>query len=356
MSDMPKVAIVILNYNGKHWLEKFLPSVCATQYPNFQLIIADNASTDESVTWLEKHYPQVSIICLEKNWGYAEGYNRSIAQIDTNYTYCVLLNSDIAVEPNWLEELVLCMERNPNLAACQPKVLSYHQPEFFEYAGAAGGFIDALGYPFCRGRILEYIEKDTQQYNTDLKTFWASGCALMIRRELFIEIGGFEADFFAHMEEIDLCWRLQRAGFDIGVCTKAIVYHVGGGTLPQGNPRKLYLNIRNNWAMLFRNLAFRHWFWVFPLRSLIENTAAMMALLKGKFSEFVTFYRAHLTMPFLFYRWIKQRQAIKRKIRAISPDPKDVSQRQTYSIVWQAKILRHRKFSELPKPTSPKLK
>ena len=247
---MIKTAIVILNWNGRQHLEQFLPSVVEHTPASAQIIVADNGSTDDSVAFLREHYSSIDIISLPKNYGFAEGYNRALEQVDSDYF--VLLNSDVEVTAGWLEPLVATLTNDSSVAAVAPKLRSYGYRDQFEYAGASGGFIDFLGYPFCRGRILSTVEQDRGQYDSPREVFWASGAAFCCRADLFRILGGFDADFFAHMEEIDLCWRMQLAGYRIVVEPRSVVYHLGGGTLPNESPQKLYLNYRNNLAMLFK--------------------------------------------------------------------------------------------------------
>ena len=298
----PLVAIVILNWNGRKVLEQFLPSVLRTTYPNYQVVLADNASSDDSCTWVANYYPQVRIIAMDKNRGYAEGYNRALQAVTADYY--VLLNSDVEVQPGWLEPMIRLMETNMRVAVCQPRILSYTQRDHFEYAGAAGGWLDAWGYPFCRGRVFDTVEKDIGQYNDHCPVFWASGAALLIRSRCFHEMGGFDPYFFAHQEEIDLCWRLQHAGYEIYVEPASIVYHLGGGTLPQGNPRKTYLNFRNNLIMLWKNLPAGERFWKVPLRFCLDGLAAWKELLAGKPQLFGAVVKAHLHVIgwWLFHR------------------------------------------------------
>ena len=250
---MIQIAVVILNWNGRHYLEKFLPGVVKySSEPGIQVVVADNGSTDDSLKFLRQQYPEITIIEFDKNHGYAEGYNKALKLITARYF--VLLNSDVEVTPNWLNPLVCLMEQDDKIAVCMPKIRSFDNRGYFEYAGAGGGFIDRFGYPFCRGRILNHIEEDTGQYDSVREIFWASGACLFIRSELFIQSGGFDPGFFAHMEEIDLCWRFKNQGYKILYSPDSIIYHVGGGTLPNQHPGKLYLNFRNNLFVLYKNL------------------------------------------------------------------------------------------------------
>ncbi|MBR3829886.1 MAG: glycosyltransferase family 2 protein [Muribaculaceae bacterium] len=250
---MNKVAVIILNWNGEKLLREYLPSVIETTDSSIaDVIVADNGSTDSSVELLRKEFPQVKLLEFSENYGFAEGYNRAIKA--TNYPYTVLLNSDVATTEGWINELYDYMEANPNVGACQPKIRAYTNKTHFEYAGAAGGFIDRNGYPYCRGRIFDTVEEDKGQYDEVMPIFWATGAALMVRSQLYIDAGGLDKDFFAHMEEIDLCWRILLTGSEIMAVPQSVVYHLGGGSLPASNPRKTYLNFRNNLLMLHKNL------------------------------------------------------------------------------------------------------
>jgi len=247
---MDLVSIVILNYNGRKHLQTFLPSVVkfSQDYP---IIVADNNSNDESIQFLRDRYPNIRIIQFEENHGFCKGYNLAIAQVKSEF--CILLNSDVEVTANWIEPMLKMMESDPSIAACQPKILAYSSRNQFEYAGAGGGFIDFLGYPFCRGRLFNSLEEDERQYNDITPVFWASGACFFTRTEIFLESGGFDEDFFAHMEEIDLCWRMQLKGFGVWYCGESTVYHLGGGTLPKTSPKKTYLNFRNSLLVLIKN-------------------------------------------------------------------------------------------------------
>ena len=249
MVAMARLSIVILNWNGRHHLERYLPSVVEHSSGDAAVVVADNGSSDDSLAWLAEHYPQVGVIKLDANYGFAGGYNRALAQIDTEY--CLLLNSDVEVTAGWWQPLVEILDRHSDVAAVAPKILADRERDKFEYAGAAGGFIDYLGYPFCRGRILSTVERDEGQYDDARDIFWGSGAALCCRREVYLAMGGLDENFFAHMEEIDLQWRMQLAGWRIMVEPRSVVYHLGGGTLP-ASARKIYLNHRNNLAMLFK--------------------------------------------------------------------------------------------------------
>lgn len=301
-----KVAVVILNYNTREFLEKFLPSVCRTTYVNTEIVVADNASTDDSVAFVKQHYPQVKTIVLEKNYGFTGGYNRALKQVESDYY--VLLNSDVEVEANWLEPMIDLMSAHPEIAAIQPKLLAWHQKENFEYAGASGGFIDGFGFPFCRGRIFEHLEKDHGQYNDQRKVFWASGAALFIKADLYHQLGGLDEDFFAHMEEIDLCWRLQNAGHQIWICPQSVVYHVGGGTLQKTNPRKTYYNFRNGLILLLKNLPTQKLFSVLLVRMLLDQIAAFRFLMQGKWGDFKAIQAAHRHFILKYRYWKSKRK------------------------------------------------
>ncbi|MFZ9718824.1 MAG: glycosyltransferase family 2 protein, partial [Chitinophagaceae bacterium] len=258
----PSVAVVILNWNGKQFLEQFLPGLLASNYNNLRVMVADNASTDDSVSFLLQHYPTVELLRCQQNLGFAGGYNYFLNQVQTDYY--VLLNSDVEVTPEWITPVISLMESDQRIAACQPKILSWHQRDHFEYAGAAGGWIDRLGYPFARGRVFDHLEMDTGQYNQPMPVFWATGAAMFVRADAFHAAGGFDEAFFAHQEEIDLCWRLQRMGYRIYACPASVVYHVGGGALPTGSAQKVFLNYRNNLMMLVKNMPLAQSLWTIP--------------------------------------------------------------------------------------------
>ena len=277
---MKRTAVVILSWNGCQHLEHFLPSVIEHTPDSVEIVVADNGSTDNSIQFLTENYPTVRIIALEKNYGFAEGYNRALEQIDAEYF--VLLNSDVEVSAGWLEPLVATLTNNSTVAAVAPKLRSYSARDCFEYAGAAGGYIDFLGYPFCRGRILSTMEKDTGQYDTPSEVFWASGAAFCCRADVFRLLGGFDSDYFAHMEEIDLCWRMQLAGYRIMVEPRSVVYHLGGGTLPNESPKKIYLNYRNNLSMLFKCAPTWQRIVVAVVRPVCDILSAVIYLLRGQ--------------------------------------------------------------------------
>jgi GT2 family glycosyltransferase len=285
------VAIAILNYNGKHWLEQFLPSVSASLIEDSRIVVIDNGSTDDSATFIQHHYPKVEWLPLNQNLGFCGGYNRGLAQIPEEYV--LLLNSDVEVDPSFLPPLIQALEKDERLAAVQPKIKSFANRNLFEYAGAAGGFIDQLGYPFCRGRILNQIEEDNGQYNNPITCFWASGAAMLLRKSLFIQAGGFDERFFAHMEEIDLCWRFQRMGYQVACIPESIVYHVGGGTLQQNSPRKIFFNHRNNLLMLTKNLPFLSKCLILPIRFVLDGLSGIGYLVQGNPSWTWSVIKAH---------------------------------------------------------------
>ena len=270
----------------------------ATAYENLEVIVSDNGSTDDSVSFLQKNFPQVRLIRLDKNYGFAKGYNLSLEKIQAHYY--AIINSDIETEPGWLTPIIDLLEKDKLNAACQPKLLSYKNKHLFEYAGGAGGWLDSFGYPFARGRIFDICEEDNGQYNSTERVFWVSGAAMVIRSEVFREAGGFDNYFFAHQEEIDLCWRMQLAGYKLFAYPSSVVYHVGGGTLPRGNSLKTYLNFRNNQIMLYKNLPWSEKWWKIPFRIFLDTISAWKGLLTGDGGYFLAILRGHLS----FYRWI----------------------------------------------------
>jgi len=306
---MQELAIVILNWNGLHWLQQFLPAVVAHSSPH-AVVVADNASTDDSVAWVKQYQPEVSIIQLDKNYGFAEGYNKAIQQIES--TFVLLLNSDVEVTNHWVEPLLAAMRSNPNLAAVQPKIKAFHHKDSFEYAGAAGGFIDRLGYPFCRGRIFHQVERDQLQYNDSTEVFWTSGACMLVRTQAFSEQQGFHPGFFAHMEEIDLCWRWQHQGYSLAYCPDSVVYHVGGGTL-NISPFKTYLNFRNGLWMLFRNLPPKGFVSNIFLRLCLDGLAGLQFLAKGQWKNTLAIIKAHGFMYRHLSVWLLERKQMAQK-------------------------------------------
>lgn len=335
-----RVAVVILNYNGASMLRRFLPSVVANS-PMADIVVADNASTDDSVAVLKGEFPNIRVITLERNYGFAEGYNRALREVDSEYY--ILLNSDVEVTDGWIEPLLEYMGANENVGACQPKVRSYNNKDYFEYAGAAGGFIDYYGYPYCRGRLFDTVERDNGQYDTAAEIFWATGAALMIRRDDFWNSGAFDAGFFAHMEEIDLCWRLKAMGRSIVCVPASVVYHVGGATLSKSNPRKTFLNFRNNLLMLHKNLPQREYKKVMRVRSLLDYIAAVKFLLTGAFGDFKAVVAARRE-----FNSIKNEYDTKRRENIDSAKIGKTACRASFSILVQYYIKRKRLFAELP--------
>lgn len=311
MTSLPSVAIVILNWNGRHHLEKFLPSIFETAYENCSIIVADNASTDNSVSFLKENYPQIEIIFLSKNFGFAKGYNEALKKV--NAAYYVLINSDVEVEPHWLHPVIEFMETEETCAACQPKVLAYENKNLFEYAGAAGGWIDAYGYPFARGRVFEKCEEDHAQYNTTQQIFWATGAAMVVKSKVYHQLGGFDEYFFAHQEEIDLCWRMQIAGYKIFCCPASVVYHLGGGTLARGRSKKTFLNYRNNLIMLAKNLSLKEKWWKIPFRIVLDIVSAFKALLSGNAGYLPAVFKAHAAFIYWILLAKKEKLAFKKK-------------------------------------------
>lgn len=335
---MIKLAIVILNWNGKALLERFLPAVLANTPDYASVFIADNGSTDGSAELMADTFPDVPFLQLGTNYGYAGGYNRALQQIEAKYF--VLLNSDIEVSHRWIEPIITLMEKDDQIGACQPKILSFEKRNRFEYAGAAGGYLDQYGYPFCRGRIFDHLEADDGQYNDQKDIFWATGACLFLRASAFFKAGLFDEDFFAHMEEIDFCWRLQSAGFAVAYTPDAEIFHVGGGTLSHSNPRKTFLNFRNNLAMLAKNLSGTSLLGVLLLRFGLDNLAAFKFLLEGKAQDARAVLRAQINFYANFFLWRKKRRLKKKEKNEF--------------LIWRRNLLFYyyikkvNKFSQLP--------
>lgn len=288
---MKEVAVVILNWNGKKWLEKFLSNVIENS-PEADVIIADNGSSDDSIPYIKTTFPDIQIVSLDDNYGFCGGYNRALAQLE--HPYFLLLNSDIEVTENWLSPLLSTIKSAENIGIVQPKILDYNKKDTFEYAGAAGGFIDKYGFPFCRGRIFDSLEKDTQQHQTPIPVVWATGAAMLVKSSLWKQLGGLDELFFAHMEEIDFCWRAQNHGFTVMVNPNSTVYHVGGGTLPKNNPRKTFLNFRNGLFLLYKNLPEKKRNRTILIRLLLDGVAAFYFLITGHPHGFWQVFKAHL--------------------------------------------------------------
>lgn len=332
---MKPVAVIILNWNGEKMLSRFLPSVIAnTDGQIAEIIVADNGSSDNSIDYLSQNYPEIRLIKFDKNYGFADGYNRAIAQIENPYV--VLLNSDVEPHEGWIRILYNFMEANKNVAACQPKILSYEHRDEFEYAGASGGYLDRNGYPYCRGRLFSTIEKDNGQYDNNSLIDWASGAALMIRREIFMEIGGLDPLFFAHMEEIDLCWRIRLTGKDIAVVPQAVVYHLGGGSLSSKDPQKTYLNFRNNLLMMYKNLPDDVKNRKLFKRRLLDTLAWGKYIVSLNFGHANAILRAHRHFA----------QMRKKYTGNLSPDKNLLDNRP--NLISQYFIHRRRKFSQFP--------
>lgn len=301
-----QTAVVILNWNGEKFLKQFLPSLIKyTQSPENEIIIADNGSSDNSVKFLKENYPAIRLILFDKNYGFTGGYNRALSQI--NAEYFVLLNSDVEVTENWIEPIISMMDNDKKIAAAMPKILAFNSKNDFEYAGASGGFIDKFGYPFCRGRIIGTLEKDSGRYDSITDIFWASGAAMFLRADLFNRAGGLDNDFFAHMEEIDLCWRLKNMGYRIVVNPKSVVYHVGGGTLPNNSPRKIYLNYRNNLFLLLKNLPENKIIPVIFSRLILDCLSGFIYFATLKFGFFFAVIKAHFNFYGKIGKTLKKR-------------------------------------------------
>ncbi|MEM7104099.1 MAG: glycosyltransferase family 2 protein [Bacteroidota bacterium] len=341
----PKVAIVILNFNGKGFLEQFLPGVKDTPYPNLEVVVADNGSTDDSITFLEAAHPDITLIKLAENYGFAGGYNKALDQVQADYF--VLLNSDVEVSGDWVTPIIEEMENDPNVAAAQPTIKSYEQPKMFEHAGAAGGFMDKFGYPFCRGRIFFVLEKDDGQYRYPTPIFWATGAAFFIRAELYHRFEGLDADYFAHMEEIDLCWVLKRAGYKIMAYPFSEVLHVGGGTLPPSNPRKTYLNFRNGLITLIKNEPGSKLLWLIPLRLVLDGLAGFRFMTEGKFKDIFAVIKAHFYVYFHVFSILNKRRHVKQLVKTHSIGPADKMGVYHKSIVWQFFVRKKRFFKDL---------
>jgi len=332
-----KVAVVILNWNGEKLLQQFLPAVIKNSPPYADIYVADNASTDSSIQIIKDNFPSIKIITLKQNWGFAAGYNRALEQVEAEYY--VLLNSDVEVTNGWIDPIIELLDKDTTIAACQPKIRAYNRKDEFEYAGAAGGYIDKWGYPFCRGRIFHIFEKDEGQYDEVTEIFWASGAALFIRAKQYHEVGGLDEDFFAHMEEIDLCWRLKNIGHKIYFHPGALVYHVGGGTLLMGSPKKTFLNFRNNLMLMTKNLPKRLFLPLLFLRMVLDGVAAISFLPhKNGFKNFWAVFVAHMSYYFYFFRTMKKRKNVPNK---------KVGRIYKKSVVFDFFLRKKRKYSEL---------
>lgn len=338
-----QVAVVILNWNGAEMLRQYLPGVLQYSRDEAVVYVADNASTDDSVAMLQTQFPEVRLILLEKNWGFAEGYNKALSQIDA--TYYLLLNSDIEVTPHWLTPMIYFMDRHPRVAACQPKLLSIFHRNQFEYAGACGGFMDQLGYPFCRGRIFDVVETDEGQYDDPIRIHWATGAALMVRASVYQEVGGLDGRFFAHQEEIDMCWRIRIRGYQIVCIPASQVYHVGGGTLPKSNPKKTYLNFRNNLTMLYKCLPQEQLGRVMRIRWFLDYLAAFQTLLmKRNWGDFKAIYQGRQA----YKQWKKEFETDRQQIQQgrVSTDEPELA---PLSVLWHYYARGCKTFRQLQK-------
>ncbi len=340
--EPPKVSVIILNWNTKNFLEKFLPTVIRTNYPNLEIIVADNGSSDGSAQFVEENFKNVKLIKFDKNYGFCGGYNRAFKFAEGDYI--VLLNSDIEVPQNWLTPLIDFMEQNPDVFACQPKILSYFERNRFEYAGACGGFIDKFGYPFCRGRIFNFCEEDIGQYDDARQIFWATGACMLVRKKFLDEVGPLDENFFAHMEEIDWCWRANLHGYKVFCLPQSVVYHVGGGTLPKLNPLKTFFNHRNNLIMLEKNLDLKTALILLPVRPILDIFSSFLYLIKGDISNFIAVLKAIFAFIIGQPKWIRKRIATRKNIKR-----KKLNNNIIYngSIVLDYFIRGKRKFSEL---------
>ncbi len=341
---LPKVAVVILNWNGLKYLQTYLPSVVASIYPNLEIVLGDNGSTDCSVEFVKTNFPQVKTVLNDQNYGFTGGYNKILNRVEADYF--VLLNSDVEVEPDWIMPVISLMESDGLIAAAAPKILSWQEKNKFEHAGAAGGFIDTFGYPFCRGRIFYEVEEDQGQYNQTSEVLWASGAALFIKQKYWELSGGFDERFFAHMEEIDLCWRLKNMGLKVMYCAESTVYHLGGGTLDAENPFKTFLNFRNNLLLLQKNLWLRKSVFIIPARFVLDFLTIIRFLNEGKRKDAAAISKAHRNFIRHIFKDNGQRQKVKSERHA------DYNLQSTAgfyrgSVAWDFFVKKVRKFSQL---------
>jgi len=335
-----KAAVVILNYNGQYFLEKFLPDIISHSHP-YPVIVADNASTDNSVAFMQEVHPELQLIRNAGNLGYAEGYNAALKSVQSDYF--ILLNSDVEVSDNWIQPILNLMDKDDRIAACQPKILDYNKRQYFEYAGAAGGFIDKYGYPFCRGRIFNHLEEDTQQYNDAHEVFWATGACLFVKSEAFKKVGGFDGDYFAHMEEIDFCWRLKNLGYKIMVQPSSVIYHIGGGTLNKLSRRKTYLNFRNNLITLTKNHPSEGLLFKILYRLILDGVAGLKFLSDGQPKHFFAVLHAH----FSYYKRLGGTLRKRREFKKMQNFAFNLSTMYVGNIVMEHFIGKKNKFSQL---------
>ena len=333
-------AVVILSYNGKKWHELFLPLIVAEAGTGYDVILADNASTDDTLEYVQTNFPTVKTLHIPLNRGFSNGYAEALKQIQAKYY--ILLSADFEVTEGWYPPLLNAMQRYSGLAACQPKIRYWREREYFEYAGAAGGFMDKYGYLFCRGRIFNELEKDLGQYNDDIEVFWASGGCFMVRADLYHKYGGLDHDLYAHMEEVDLCWRLKNGGYKIGYIADSTVYHVGGSVISYGSPQKLYYNFRNNLILLLKNERSSRLLWLLPFRLVLDGVAGAHYFFTGRFKETVTIMKAHFHFYGSLGKWLKRRKEYKKLI-----SHRNECGRMGSSIVWQFFALRKKTFPRL---------
>lgn len=334
-------AVIILSYNGRKWHELFLPQILKDAAAGYEVIIADNASTDDTAAWLKENYPHVRVLSIPVNRGFTGGYVAALQQVEAKYY--ILLSTDFEVSEGWYGPLYSAMERDPKLAACQPKVRYWKDKAYFEYAGAAGGFMDKWGYMFCRGRIFETLEKDQGQYDDPIGIFWATGGCLMIRAGLYHEMGGLDEDLYAHMEEVDLCWRLKNAGYRIGYVGASTVYHVGGSVISYGSPEKLYYNFRNSLILLLKNERMSRLLWLFPWRLILDGVAALQQLIGGNFKAVATIFKAHMHFYGGLPKWLKHRKEAQKHV----VPHRNREGMYPRSIVWDYFAKGRKKFSQL---------
>jgi len=343
----PKVAVVILNYNGEKILPDYLPSVFQNLPENTELYLIDNASTDQSLLWVSQNYPEIKKIRLSQNYGFAEGYNKGLKQV--NADYLILLNSDVKVTDDWITPLVKRVQQNPQIMACQPKILSANHPENFEYAGAAGGMIDLLGYTFSRGRMLQTVEADLGQYNDARPIFWASGAAFLVNAAMFKSIGGFDPDYFAHQEEIDLCWRIQRAGGEIWFEPESKVYHLGGGTLDYDNPKKVFLNFRNNLSTIFKNTPYWYLIILLPIRLILDVMIGIKYLIAGQFKLTLKVIEAYIWSILSTLWLIQKKESYSHKINQIRIGTEQLNGVLKGSLFVHFYLFNHQTYKDIPK-------
>ncbi|TAF31461.1 MAG: glycosyltransferase family 2 protein [Cytophagales bacterium] len=336
-----KLAVVILNYNGQEFLKAFLAGVCHhSSIEAVEVVVADNASTDDSLAFLAANFPRVRVIALPQNYGFSKGYNEALKQIEAQYY--VLLNSDVEVSVRWIQPILSLLETHPEVGAAQPKIMAYAQKTHFEYAGASGGYLDALGYPYCRGRLFDTCEPDQGQYDEPTEVFWATGACLFVRASLYHQLGGLDDDFFAHMEEIDFCWRLKNAGHKLWVVPQSVVYHVGGGTLNKINPRKTFLNFRNNLMMLHKNLPASYLFCVIFARLCLDGLAGLQFLAKRQWAHCWAIVKAHWAYYAAWPSLQSKRKAIK-----LFKKHEAYAETKPISIIWQYFFRKRKHFSDI---------